>query len=335
MRAAVLTEPGRIAVEDRPVPTPAAGDVLVEVTAVGVCGSDAHYYREGRIGDFVVEAPLVLGHEAAGRIVAVGAGVDAGRVGERVSIEPQRPDPSSAETLRGDYNLCPHMRFYATPPVDGALCDYVTIGSAFAHAVPDSVSDTAAALLEPTSVAVATLRKAGVGAGSSLLIAGAGPIGLMCAQVARAMGATRIVVSDPDDRRRGNAPRFGATEAIAPDAVREVDPVDAFVDASGAPPAIVDGMRRVRPAGRVVLVGMGPDTVALPLGVIQNRELVVTGVFRYANTWPAAIALAASGRIDLDGMVTGRFRLAETAQALDADRVPGSIKAVIDVAGDR
>ncbi|GAA1893291.1 NAD(P)-dependent alcohol dehydrogenase [Williamsia serinedens] len=317
------------------MPTPAAGDVLVEVTAVGVCGSDAHYYREGRIGDFVVEAPLVLGHEAAGRIVAVGAGVDGGRVGERVSIEPQRPDPSSAETLRGDYNLCPHMRFYATPPVDGALCDYVTIGSAFAHPVPDSVSDTAAALLEPTSVAVATLRKAGVGAGSSLLIAGAGPIGLMCAQVARAMGATRIVVSDPDDRRRGNAPRFGATEAIAPDAVREVDPVDAFVDASGAPPAIVDGMRRVRPAGRVVLVGMGPDTVALPLGVIQNRELVVTGVFRYANTWPAAIALAASGRIDLDGMVTGRFRLAETAQALDADRVPGSIKAVIDVAGDR
>jgi L-iditol 2-dehydrogenase len=335
MRAAVLTEPGHIEMQTRPVPTPGPGDVLVAVTTVGVCGSDAHYYREGRIGDFVVASPLVLGHEAAGRIVAVGDGVDAGRIGRRVSIEPQRPDPTSAETLRGEYNLCPHMRFYATPPVDGALCDYVTIGSAFAHPVPDSVSDTAAALLEPTSVAIATLRKAGVGVGSSLLIAGAGPIGLMCAQVARAMGATRIVVSDPDERRRENAPRFGATAVITPDAVGDVEPVDAFVDASGAPPAIVDGMRRARPAGRVVLVGMGPDTVSIPLGVIQNRELVVTGVFRYANTWPAGIELAASGRIDLDGMVTGRFRLEETAQALDADRTPGSIKAVIDVAGDR
>ena len=334
MRAAVLIERGRIAVQERSVPTPGPGDVLVAVTAVGVCGSDAHYYREGRIGDFVVEGPLVLGHEAAGRIVAVGDGIDRARVGERVSIEPQRPDPASAETLRGEYNLCPHMRFYATPPVDGALADYVTIGAAFAHRVPESVSDTAAALLEPTSVAIATLRKAAIGAGSSLLIAGAGPIGLMCAQVARAMGATRIVVSDPDERRRENGLRFGATGVIAPDAVADVEHVDAFVDASGAPPAIVDGMRRVRPAGRVVLVGMGPDSVALPLGVIQNRELVVTGVFRYANTWPAAIELAAAGRIDLDGMVTGRFGLDQADQALDADRTPGSIKAVIDVAGD-
>ncbi len=120
--------------------------------------------------------------------------------------------------------------------------------------------------MEPTSVAIATLRKAAIGAGSSLLIAGAGPIGLMCAQVARAMGATRIVVSDPDECRRENGLRFGATGVIAPDAVADVEHVDAFVDASGAPPAIVDGMRRVRPAGRVVLVGMGPDSVALPLG---------------------------------------------------------------------
>ncbi|GAA2069886.1 NAD(P)-dependent alcohol dehydrogenase [Williamsia deligens] len=333
MRASVLVETGRVEVEERSVPTPGDGDVLVAVSAVGVCGSDAHYYREGRIGDFVVEEPMVLGHEAAGRIVAVGRGVDDARIGQRVSIEPQRPDPASAETLRGVYNLCPHMRFYATPPVDGALAEFVTIGSAFAHEVPDSVSDTAAALLEPTSVAIAALRKAGTGAGSSLLVAGAGPIGVMCAQVARAMGATRIVVSDPDALRRDNADRFGATDVVRPDEVAGVDPVDAFVDASGAEPAIVDGLRRVRPAGRVVLVGMGSDSIAVPLSVIQNRELWVTGVFRYANTWPAAIALAASGSIDLDGMVTGRFTLEQTAQALDADREPGSIKAVIDVAG--
>ncbi len=120
--------------EQRPVPTPRAGDVLVRVTSVGVCGSDTHYYRHGRIGSFVVDAPLVLGHEAAGTIVGVGESVDPSRIGQRVSIEPQRPDPDSAETRRGDYNLCPHMRFFGTPPIDGALCDYVTIGAAFAHA---------------------------------------------------------------------------------------------------------------------------------------------------------------------------------------------------------
>ena len=133
MRVAVLVEPGRIEMEQRPVPKPAPGDVLIRVSSVGVCGSDTHYYRHGRIGSFVVDAPLVLGHEAAGTIVGVGESVDPSRIGQRVSIEPQRPDPDSAETRRGDYNLCPHMQFFGTPPIDGALCDYVTIGAEFAH----------------------------------------------------------------------------------------------------------------------------------------------------------------------------------------------------------
>ena len=121
-------------------------------------------------GDFVVNAPLVLGHEAAGTIVGVGESVDPSRIGQRVSIEPQRPDPDSAETRRGDYNLCPHMRFFGTPPIDGALCDYVTIGAAFAHPVPDTVSDDAAALCEPLLVGIAALRKAGIGEGAKLLV---------------------------------------------------------------------------------------------------------------------------------------------------------------------
>ncbi|CAM3994966.1 NAD(P)-dependent alcohol dehydrogenase [Tsukamurella strandjordii] len=328
MRASVLHPGGRMTVETRAVPIPDPGDVLIAVAAVGVCGSDTHYLRHGRIGEFEVTAPIVLGHEASGRIVAVGEGVSAARIGERVSIEPQRPEAFSPETLRGEYNLCPGMRFYATPPIDGALAEYVTIGSAFAHAVPDTISDEAAALFEPLSVAIASLRKAGVGLGGSVLIAGAGPIGLLCAQVARASGAARIVVSDPDPARRGAATSFGATTALTPGDDAGTG-FDAFIDASGAPAAIDAGIPAVRPGGRIVLVGMGADRLELPVSLIQARELILTGVFRYANTWPTAIALAAGGAVDLDAMVTARFPLDEAEAALNADRTPGTIKAVV------
>ncbi len=306
--------------------------MLVRVSSVGVCGSDTHYYRHGRVGGFVVEAPLVLGHEAAGTIVGVGESVDPSRVGQRVSIEPQRPDPDSEETRRGHYNLCPHMRFFATPPVDGALCDYVTIGAEFAHPVPDSMSDDAAALCEPLSVGIAAIRKAELDGRSRVLIAGAGPIGIVMTQLARAYGATEIVVSDPDRTRRDRAMAFGATTAIDPTAEPTADlAVDAFIDASGAAPAVADGIRAVRPAGRVVLVGSGAESMELPTQLIQNRELVLTGVFRYANTWPTAIALVESGRVDLDAMVTARFPLEKAAEALDSDRIPGSVKSVVTV----
>ncbi|PKZ65762.1 NAD(P)-dependent alcohol dehydrogenase [Gordonia terrae] len=327
MRAGVLHPDLTVTTERRRSPEPGAGDVTVAVRAVGVCGSDTHYLRHGRIGEYVVRDPLVLGHEAAGVIVAVGNGVDAGRIGERVSIEPQRPDPTTPESKRGDYHLCPRMRFYATPPVDGAFAEFVTIGADFAHPVPPEVSDEAAALFEPLSVGIAAMRKAEVAAGGSVLIAGAGPIGLMVAQVARASGLTRIVVSEPDEQRRLRARDFGATTLITPGT--EIERVDAFVDASGVAGAVREGLSRVRPGGRVILVGMGADTMELPISLIQNRELVVTGVFRYANTWPTALALARTGAVDLDAMVTARFGLDELTDALNADRVPGNIKAVV------
>jgi len=332
MRAAVLVEPGRIEMDERPIPAPGPGDVLIRVSSVGVCGSDTHYYRHGRVGSFVVRQPLVLGHEAAGTIVGVGEGVDRSRIGERVSIEPQRPDPDSEETRRGLYNLCPHMRFFATPPVDGALCDYVTIGAGYAHRVPDSVSDDAAALCEPLSVGIAAVRKAGLDGGSRVLITGAGPIGIVLAQLARAYGATDIVVSDPDESRREQALTFGATAVLDPTAepIAELG-VDSFIDASGAESAVGDGIRALRPAGTVVLVGSGAETMELPTQLIQNRELVLTGVFRYANTWPTAIALVESGRVDLDAMVTAHFPLERAAEALDSDRTPGSVKSVVAV----
>ena len=331
MRVAVLVEPGRIEMEQRPVPKPAPGDVLIRVSSVGVCGSDTHYYRHGRIGSFVVVAPLVLGHEAAGTIVGVGESVDPSRIGQRVSIEPQRPDPDSAETRRGDYNLCPHMQFFGTPPIDGALCDYVTIGATFAHRVPDTVSDDAAALCEPLSVGIAALRKAGVGEGAKVLIAGAGPIGIVVVQLARAYGASEIAVSDLDESRRNQARTNGATVVLDPAAEELGCDFDAFIDASGAHAAVIAGIRALRPAGTAVLVGSGAESMELPTQLIQNRELTLTGVFRYANTWPEAIALVESRRVDLDSMVTGRFPLERTAEALDSDRTPGSVKTVVAV----
>lgn len=333
MRASVMTGVGTLVIEDRPVPTPGPHEVLVEVAAVGVCGSDVHYYRHGRIGDFVVEDPMILGHELSGRIAAVGGGVDPGRVGQRVAVEPQHPCRRCAQCKAGRYNLCPEMKFYATPPIDGAFCRYVTIDDDMAHPVPDSISDDAAALLEPLSVAITTMRKAGIVPGSSILIAGAGPIGVICAQAARAFGASRIVVSDLVAARRERVLEFGATEVLDPmvDDVAALDPkVDAFVDASGAAPAVVSGIKAVGPAGKVVLVGMGADEVALPVGYLQNWEITVTGVFRYTDTWPAAIHLVTSGAVDLDALVTGRYDLEHVGDALDSDTDPASLKSIVN-----
>ncbi|HEY1620715.1 MAG TPA: NAD(P)-dependent alcohol dehydrogenase [Streptosporangiaceae bacterium] len=344
MRVSVLERPGELVLRERPVPAPGAGQVLVRVRSVGVCGSDVHYFEHGRIGDFVVRQPLVLGHEVSGVIAAVGPGIDGGRVGSRVAIEPGAACGTCGPCKAGRYNLCPDMRFFATPPVDGALAEYVCVRADLAYDLPASVSDDAAALLEPLSVGIWATGKAGVTVGDSVLIAGAGPIGLVTTQLARARGATTIVVTDIAPDRLAAARRHGATEAVlagdgpagdgpAGDGLAGAGPADgfdAFIDCSGAPAAIGAGVRSLRPAGVAVLVGMGPDELTLPFALLQQRELTITGTFRYANTWPAAIALAASGAVDVDALVTDRYPLAEAARALAATRQPGTIKSVIE-----
>lgn len=333
MRVAVLRGATDVAVEERPVPEPGPGEVLVRVASVGVCGSDTHYYDHGRIGRFVVEAPLVLGHEASGEVVRLGAGVSRLEVGQRVSVEPGVPDMTCEQCLAGRYNLCPDMRFFATPPIDGAFAEYVLVHSAFAHPVPQSMSDDAAALLEPLSVGIWACRKAQVGAGSRVLITGAGPIGLVSVQTALAFGATEVVVSDVNPARLSLAQALGATSVVDARTERVTDlerPPTVLLECSGFPPAIGEGIRALDRAGRAVLVGMGGDEIALPLSVVQERELEVTGTFRYANTWPTAIALVASGRIDLDRLVTGTFGLDQAEDALTAGRRdPNAVKAVV------
>lgn len=322
MRASVLLAPGKVAVEERPAPEPAVDEVLVEVGSVGVCGSDVHYYEQGRIGRYVVESPLVLGHEAGGVVTAVGSQVDSLEVGQRVSIEPGVPCRSCRQCLAGRYNLCPDVRFLATPPYDGAFVELLAMPAAFVHAVPDAISDDAAALLEPLSVGVWACRRGQVEPGSEVLVTGAGPIGLVAAQTALAFGADRVIVTDVNPHRLRLAERLGV-EALdvssAPLSDAGLEP-DVLLECSGNPRATWEAVTTVAPAGRVVLVGMGGDTVELPLSRLQDREVTVTGAFRYANTWPTAIELVASGRVDLDALVTGHVGLDEVASALTVAR---------------
>ncbi len=333
-RVSVLSPQLDISVEDREVPSPGAHEVLVAVRSVGVCGSDIHYFEHGRIGPYVVDAPVILGHEASGVVVALGADVTGLSVGTRVALEPGVPCGACVECRAGRYNLCPDVVFYATPPVDGAFAEFVTIHEDFAHPVPDSISDDAAALLEPLSVGVWACRKAEVALGMSVLIAGAGPVGIMTALVARASGASRIVLSDVNVDRLSKASDLGfdAVDARKWNAADTVD-ADVFVDCSGNPAAIDAGIRAVKPAGKVILVGMAADgMVPLPIDVIQGRELWVTGTFRYANTYPTAIDLVASGAVNLDELVSKTFTLDEVEAALNYHHVdPAAMKVIVRV----
>ncbi|WP_318183134.1 alcohol dehydrogenase catalytic domain-containing protein [Janibacter melonis] len=331
MRAAVLRGVGDIAVEERPVPTPGLGEVLVEIAAVGVCGSDTHYLLHGRIGPHVVREPLVLGHEASGRVVAVGEGVDPARVGERVSLEPGVPCGTCPTCRSGRYNLCPQMVFHATPPVDGSMQQHVAIHASMAHPVPDEVSDVAAAMLEPLSVGIWACRRAEVALGDRVLVTGAGPVGLLAAQVARASGAD-VVVSDVAPQRRAVAAALGLRlhDPAEETAGAGPGPVEVLLECSGPPSAVASGLEALAPAGRAVLVGMGGDEVSIPLSILQDREVSITGTFRYAGTWPTAIALAASGAVVLDTLPVRTFALDDAAAALTAGRDdPGLVKALV------
>ena len=331
-RAAILERPRTIRLGERPVPRPGEGEVLVEVAAVGVCGSDVHYYEEGRIGDFVVRAPLVLGHEASGVVVACGPGADRLAPGTLVAIEPGVPCRTCPQCRAGRYNLCPDVRFLATPPVDGAFTRYLVAPQDFCYPVPASMPADAAALVEPLSVAVWACRKAAAGAGDQVLVTGAGPIGLLTALVARASGAVPTICDiTPDRLERARRLGIGRTADLRQASLGELAGYDAFVECSGARGVAAAGLSALRPAGRAVLVGMSAsDDLTVPLSVLQTRELVITGTFRYANTYPAAIALAASGAVPLGDLVDATFGLDDAEEALQATRRdPSLIKVVV------
>lgn len=333
-QAAVLYAPHDIRLEERAQPQPGPKEVLVEMKAVGVCGSDVHYYEHGRIGSFIVNQPLILGHESAGVIVAVGEGVDQGRIGQRVTIEPGVPDRVCHECRRGNYNLCPNVRFFGTPPIDGAFTNYVTIPEDFAYALPDNMSFEEGALIEPLSVGLWACRKAHLQGGDRVLVTGAGPIGIVSMKVAIALGAAEVIVTDVFPQRLEFARKQGASRTVnvAQESLTALDlKADVLIECSGNNQALKDGLRSLRPAGRAVIVGMGPgEEASIPLSFLQNNEIVLTGIFRYANTYQDAIALVASGRVDLKSLITSYYTLEQTEQALQAAKNdPSNIKPIV------
>ncbi len=328
-RVSVLGTDLSLSVEERDIPSPGPGEVLVQVKSVGVCGSDIHYFEHGRIADFVVETPLVLGHEASGVVAAVGEGVDDLDVGTTVAMEPGVPCGSCHECKLGRYNLCPEVAFFATPPIDGAFCEYVVLPRGFVHPVPSHVSFDAAALVEPLSVGVWACQKSNVSLGTRVLITGCGPIGAVCALVAQARGAQVVAVTDVNAERRARVEELGF--ATLDPTAGELPEADVLLECSGAAPAIDQGIRALAPAGTAVLIGMAPtDTVQIPVGAIQGKELWLTGTFRYANTYPTAIDLIASGKVDLDAIVSASYGLDEVEQALTHGRShPADMKVMV------
>jgi L-iditol 2-dehydrogenase len=332
MKVSVLRGQHDVVTEERAVPVPAPDEVLVQVASVGVCGSDMHYYEHGRIGPHVVKAPLVLGHEASGVVAQVGSEVTSLTVGQRVSVEPGVPCRACAQCLRGRYNLCPDVKFFATPPYDGAFCEFVAMPESFVYAVPDHVSDDAAGLLEPLSVGVWANRRSQVSPDDAVLVSGAGPIGLASAMAARAYGARSVVVADVNPHRIELSRQLGfeAVDVSQRPLGEAGVSADVLLECSGNARATWDAILAVAPAGRVALVGMGQDEVGLPLPHIQDHELTLTGAFRYANTWPTAIDLVASGRVDLDALVTGHFGLEQVEDALTAPSSdPRAVKSMV------
>ncbi|MER8002182.1 NAD(P)-dependent alcohol dehydrogenase [Streptomyces sp. NPDC095613] len=331
-RAAVLHGPGDLRTEHIPLPPLGPGDVLVTVDAVGVCGSDMHYFADGRNGANTLRRPTVLGHEAAGTVTATGSGV-ALETGTRVAVEPAVGCGACPTCRSGRYNLCPNGVCLGSPPTHGTFAESVVVPARAVHPLPDAVPLELGALIEPLAVAVWAVRRAEIGLGDRVLITGAGPIGLLVLQVARAAGAAEVIVTDVNDARLDRARAFGADVALNT-AGREdlgLDGVDRLVECSAHPVALRQGLRTLRPAGRATVVGQAGISVdGLPLAHLQRWEIDLVTAFRYAHAFPTALAMAADGRVDLAGVLTGRFPLDRAADALRAPQQdPSHLKVVV------
>ena len=314
-RTARLTAPGRFDLGWEPVPQPVAGSSLIRVSAVGLCGSDLHWYGSGSIGDAVLQEPLVLGHEIAGT-------VEGGpRHGLRVAVDPAIPCQTCPSCRRGHANLCPAVLFAGHGTTDGGLRELMTWPDAQLYPLPERVSDTAGAVLEPLGVAVHAVDLGHVRAGATTAVVGCGPIGLLLLQVLRAIGAGGALAVEPLAHRRAAALAFGADVAVGPDDVDGTgtvpeEGVDVAFEVTGSSAAAEVAMRLARPGGRVVLVGIPEDDLTVfPASLARRKGLTVALSRRMGEVYPRALRLVERGLVDVESLVTHRFALTEVAAA--------------------
>ena len=325
MKAAYLQSPGQILVRDIPTPVPAFGEVLIKIHSVGVCASDIHYFEHGRIGRYVVETPLILGHEPAGEVVELGEGVDALAIGDRVSIAPGVPCRTCHHCKHGKYNLCDDVVFMATPPVHGAFVEYVVHPADFAHRIPDNVSFDEAALIEPLSVGLFAAHRGEACVGDRAIVLGAGPIGLMTRLALKSRGVSDVTLVDIEPFRLAKAQELGAIETIDAGnvdvAATQAEGFNLVFDTAGNPVTLTQTTRVARRGARVVLVGLSSqDMTPIDTNEIVAKAISLSGVFRYANTWPLAIDLLAKSTIDLTPMISVHMDLDATDEALEFAR---------------
>jgi L-iditol 2-dehydrogenase len=338
MTAVFLDEPQQMRTDRIPAPEPDEGEALVAIKAVGICGSDVHYYEHGRIGQFVVEEPLILGHECAGEVVALGDGVKSLRVGDRVAIEPGVPCRRCEFCKSGRYNLCQQVTFMATPPDDGALCEYVAWPEDFLYRLPQGVDNEMGAMIEPLSVGLHSVNLVELRFGEDVCVLGAGPIGQLAMAAARAAGAGSVSIVDLAQDRLEFAADYGADRTVngADEEPAEVlaDSADVVLDCVGLPDTVREAIAIARPGGRIAWVGMAGDEVEVPLPAVQAKELSVSAVWRYANVYQTAVDLMAAGRLDPRPLVTHRFSFPDEVQdafEFAAGQRKGALKTMINL----
>ncbi|MGG6309288.1 NAD(P)-dependent alcohol dehydrogenase [Paenibacillus macerans] len=309
------------------IPVPKDHEVLVKLEFVGICGSDVHYYESGRIGSFVVEGDFILGHECAGTITEVGAAVRHLKVGDRVALEPGLTCGHCEFCKSGRYNLCPDVRFLATPPIHGCLSDYIAYPADMAFKLPDRVSTREGALVEPLAVGLHAASQGQVKLGDRVVILGAGAIGLMTLLASRAFGALETIVVDVIENRLDFAKKLGATRVVN---ARQEDVAavvaectdgqgaDVVIETAGSEATIKQTPYLVKRGGTIVLVGFAPkDIIDYDFMQILLKEARIESVFRYRNLFPPAIGAIADGRIDVKPMVTHEFSFEDSKLAFD------------------
>jgi D-xylulose reductase len=343
MQALVLEEKKRLDLRSIDIDEPlGAKDVRIKIHTVGICGSDVHYYQHGSIGPFIVRAPMVLGHEAAGTIIEVGKDVHRLKVGDRVCMEPGIPDPTSKASRLGMYNLDPAVRFWATPPVHGVLRPSVVHPADFTFKLPDNVSFGEGAMVEPLAVGMHAANKAAVKPGDVAVVIGAGPIGMVTAMSALAAGCSRVVIADVQQPKLDLAKTLGPITPVNVKSERAVNVVmamtedwgaDIVFECSGNERAAAGVFDTVCPGGRVVFVGMPGAPVPYDVVAAQIKEVRVEHVFRYAHVYPRALALMGSGKINVKPLITNTFAFEESIKAFDfASNMPAdSVKAQIEL----